>query len=213
MKTPVLIKMTDHLIVLAKPAGWLSIPGRGEAPCLLDWVRKEHGEAMAVHRLDVDTSGVIIYARTKDSHREASIWFEKHKVRKNYDLIAGGSLEAPVVRINAPVAGQPAVTQVECVESYEAAPVFLARARPLSGKRHQIRAHLAGKGCPLLGDKTYKGKRTFKLARGPLVITRVALHAASLSLPNGEKFEAPWPSEFAAWVEALRMEGVRGEGA
>lgn len=211
MNQPRIIQITPLWLAVDKPAGWLTIPGRdAAAPVLSDWARREHGEIWIVHRLDRETSGVVLFARTAEAHRQANLWFSRHEARKSYDLMAAGRPALPVFRINEPVEGQPSVTQVEVRESWPGA--FLARAMPLTGRRHQIRIHLAGKGFPLLGDPRYGGASEVRLRGEPLPIGRVALHAAKLELPGGARFEAPWPSDFTNWVERLRA-AARQEAA
>ena len=208
---PVLSKTPEWLVV-AKPAGWLSIPGRqASATVLSEWAEREHGPVWVVHRLDRETSGVLLLARTAEAHRKASLWFQKHQVRKAYDLLAQGLPCAPVMRLKTPVEGAPSVTQLESKEIFAEAGCFLGRALPLSGRRHQIRIHLSELGHPLLGDPTYRGSREILLSSGRrLSVGRVALHAARLELPSREIFEAPWPQDFGAWIAALREDKLHG---
>lgn len=202
---PQVIARTPQWLVLFKPAGWLTIPGRNapEAPVLSEWADREFGKAWVVHRLDRETSGVVLMALTAEAHRQANIWFQRHEVRKAYDLLAQGSPRAPMLRIKAAIEGSPSVTQVECKERF--AGCFLARAVPLTGRRHQIRIHLSGESHPLLGDPTYGGPSQIALSNGrSMPIGRVALHAARLELPSKEVFEAPWPEDFSGWIAELR---------
>jgi 23S rRNA-/tRNA-specific pseudouridylate synthase len=201
---PRIIAETARWRVVDKPAGMITVPGRArggsgqEEASLADWIRERSGEIWVVHRLDRETSGVVLFARDADSHREACRWFERREVSKFYDCLAAGEPSAPVLKLDEPVDGQRAVTQVQARERFAGA--FLGRARPLTGRTHQIRIHLAGAGHPLLGDVRYGGARLL----GDVEIPRVALHAARLELPGGETFEAPWPADFASWVERLR---------
>jgi tRNA pseudouridine32 synthase/23S rRNA pseudouridine746 synthase len=149
-----------------------------------------------VHRLDRETSGVLLLARDADSHREANRWFEHHEIRKLYDFLAVGRLSAPLVKVKAPIQGAPALTQFETVRARDG--FFHGRARPFTGKRHQIRIHLAGLGHSILGDSKYGGPREL----GGREYGRVALHASRLELPTGEVFESPFPADFAHWVSA-----------
>lgn len=208
---PRVLARTDRWLALFKPPGWLTIPGRTAegaeaAPVLSEWAASEAGPVWVVHRLDRETSGIVLMARSAEAHREANGWFQKHEVRKAYDLLAQGSVSAPMMRIKAPVEGSPSTTQVEVKENYGGC--FLARAVPLTGRRHQIRVHLAGLGFPLLGDPQYGGPREL----GGMRVERVALHAARLELPTREVFEAPWPEDFAGWVSRLRESKGNGHG-
>lgn len=195
---PQILAQTDEWLVVDKPAGYLTIPGRGEpSPVLIEWVRAREPAALVVHRLDRETSGVVLFARGKEAHRKAGIWFQKHEVRKIYDCLAAGEPSLPTFRVDEAIEGAPSKTQFEVKSRYRSG--FLVQARPLTGRRHQIRKHLRARGHPILGDREYGGPTRV----GTLTIPRVALHARILELPSGEKFEAPWPADFASWVEAL----------
>lgn len=206
---PAVVELTSEWLAVDKPPGWLTIagrPGEDPSPILKEWARERYGDVWIVHRLDRETSGVLLFARTAAAHRSASHWFETHQIRKHYDCLAVGVPLAPVLRLNTPVGGLPSVTQVEVAEAF--AEGFLGRARPLTGRRHQIRQHLAKAGFPLWGDPTYGGPRSVRLGGKPAAVARVALHALSLDLPDGKRFEAPWPDDFRGWVEALRTLGT-----
>ncbi|MFL5814023.1 MAG: RluA family pseudouridine synthase [Bdellovibrionia bacterium] len=203
---PEVIGNTDRWFVVAKPAGWLTIPGRASNqgvshPVLQEWAEAAHGAKLwVVHRIDLETSGVVLFAKTAESHRVANQWFEKHEVKKAYDFLAQGNPTSPIMKASDPIEGKPSVTQLEVKERFQGA--YLGRATPLSGRRHQIRIHLLKKGHPILGDETYGGPKQIESLN--LDIGRVALHAAKLELPGGERFEAPWPEDFQSWVEKLR---------
>lgn len=213
-----LLAITDSWLVVDKPAGLLSIPGRDPAePSALGLLREKHPEAMTVHRIDRETSGVLLFARSPDAHREANAWFEKHRSIKTYWALAAGSPFVPTLRISTPIEGAPALTQSTAIERFRGC--FLAETRILTGRRHQIRIHLSGQGHPLLGDPAYGGAKEIALfpssASGGggagagadpvwLPIGRVALHAKTLVLPTGEAFEAPLPYDFSHWLKELR---------
>ena len=203
---PQILAETHEWLILAKDAGWLTIPGRDpleKTPILLNWLREKHPEAMTVHRLDRDTSGVMLFARSPEAHRKANGWFSSREARKFYDALAGGKLSSPMLRISSLIGGAPSLSQVDRREVF--AGCFLARVRIVTGRRHQVRIHLSEEGHPLLGDVHYGGVRSIPLEGGKsLTIPRVALHASRLELPTGESFEAPWPADFTDWVERLR---------
>ena len=206
---PVLLQETERWLVIQKPAGWLTIAGRWEdtSPVLRGWVEENYGATFVVHRLDRETSGVILFARSAEDHRLANLWFMKRQIKKVYHCLCTHRAPAPILKIRVEVEGVPSRTQVEVMENYEEG--FLARVNPLTGRRHQIRIHLSHEGYPLWGDSRYGGPVEVKLGEKDLCIRRVALHATSLELPDGEKFEAPWPEDFKSWVEALREGGKR----
>jgi 23S rRNA pseudouridine1911/1915/1917 synthase len=205
------IAETSEWLVINKPAGWLTIAGRGlpdSVPILIDWVRKTHPQAMVVHRLDRETSGVILFALSEAAHQKANAWFRDRVTKKVYLCLASGSPSAPILKIKSPIEGAPSTTQVEVKERYEEG--FLASVRPLTGRRHQIRIHLSENGHPIWGDTRYGGASEIKFENSVLAVNRVALHANTLELPSGERFEAPLPKDMTSWLEALRKEGRRG---
>lgn len=208
MIAPRVIARTQRWLAVDKPAGLLTIPGRGPGKSLVEWARAEHGDVWVVHRLDRETSGVVLLALTVDAHREACLWFEKRQVTKYYDCLVSGRAAAPMMRLDQPIEGSRSLTQVQARERF--AEGFLARARPLTGRTHQIRIHLSGAGNPILGDTKYGGPPSVLSARtgARLEVPRVALHASRLELPGGEFFEAAWPEDFAAWMGWLVREGT-----
>ncbi len=203
---PRLIARTDDWCVVDKPPRWLSVQGRSERPVLVDWLRHHHGDIWVVHRLDEETSGVMLFARSDAAHRKACDWFARHEVRKVYEFLAAGLPRLPVFRVDLPIEEKPSSTQVEVVERFGSGERrgFLGRARPVTGRRHQIRIHLSRSGHPLWGDRRYEGSA---MPAPGIEVERVALHARSLSLPSGEVFESPWPADFSGWVEQARRMG------
>ena len=217
IQEPRILSITSRWLVLDKPPGWISIPGTpgsaSDAPVVLDWARshpenREQG-LWVVHRIDRETSGVLLMARTPDAHREASLWFQNRKVKKTYDCLATGEPKAPTFRIDVPVGGARSLSLVDVRERRREG--FLARVTPLTGRRHQIRIHLASTGNPLFGDTTYGGPRSVAFSSGSMEIGRVCLHASRLELPTGESFESPWPADFQGWLDRLLEEGSRAD--
>ncbi len=207
---PHTLALTSQWIVIAKPAGMLTIPGRGagsEELTLLEWVRREYSNAWVVHRLDRETSGVILFARTPIDHQTANGWFQNRKVKKIYHCLASGIPSAPFLKVTDPIEGAQSLSQIEVRESYQEG--FLGRVTPRTGRRHQIRIHLARSGYPIWGDTEYGGSREVLLSGEFLTVQRVALHASTLKLPTGEEFEAPFPEDFMGWLEQLRKRGKR----
>ena len=209
-----------------KPPGALVIPGRGEdrGPSLRERLEEQLGHKVyVVHRLDRDTSGVLLFARTAAAHRELSLAFERGLVRKVYQALAAGALAQPE-RVEVPLAparrgrmrpgrgeeGKPALTVVRPLETFAGA-TFL-EAEPLTGRTHQIRVHLLSLGHPLLVDPQYGRPRPLSAAElggegGQVVLARTPLHAALLEVPRLEKIaparlESPLPPDMA---EALRL--------
>lgn len=199
-----------HLLVLNKPAGLLSESTEGAAS-VLDLARRLSSakRLWLVHRLDANTSGVIVLARTRQASAALGDAFRHGRVRKDYLALCAGVLRsrqdinAPIGRIHGTrhgvtLGGKPASTIVEPLAS--SATVTLVHAAPRTGRTHQIRVHLAHLGHPLLGDGLYGGPR-YTDAIPPQPIARTMLHAARLTLPHpatGEpmQFATPAPADF-----------------
>lgn len=199
--TPISAKIllqTDAGWWVDKPAGWLTVDASrdSQVPVLGRWLERETNERVwPTHRLDVETSGVVFFARNPESHRKASMAFENHEVGKEYVFIAKGSPFLPSWIEKSAIRGQSAVTQFEVIERFGDR-AFYAIARPQTGRRHQIRIHLQVKGHPILGDTEYGG--TTEIAN------RVALHARRLSLPGEKAVEAALPEDFSSWLRTLK---------
>ncbi|MGE4488643.1 MAG: RluA family pseudouridine synthase [Kiritimatiellales bacterium] len=201
----------NNLIVVCKPSGLLAVPGKGEAnqDCVTARIKKLFPDCIdqpAVHRLDMDTSGLMVLARTADAHRELSRQFEHRETEKRYIALLDGELsddqgtiELPFrldvdnrpLQIHDPVHGKTGIThwQKLAVENGKTRVEFF----PITGRTHQLRVHAAsehGLGIPILGDRLY-GSGT---APGQL-----KLHASYLSFCHphtGEKLEFRLPPPF-----------------
>ena len=204
---PQILLQTSDWLALNKPAGWLTIPGRNtQAPILNAWAEEQVGKVWVVHRLDVETSGVVLFALHADAHRQANSWFEKSMVRKSYLALCQGGSARPMFRVNVPVNGLASQTRFEVLGRFQKSNAMQVAAFPQSGRRHQIRIHLASQGYPILGDETYHGPRSITRSdRGILQVARVALHASRLQLPDSVKtvIEAPLPEDFKEWLNFL----------
>ena len=204
---PEVLAETAHWVVVSKPAGMLSIPGSSSIHSLSAWAQKAYGAIWMVHRIDQETSGVVLMARSQEDHRRAGLWFQNREVKKIYHCLASGVPSAPLMKLNSGIAGKPCLSQVEVLESFHEG--FLARVVPRTGRRHQIRIHLSQRGHSLWGDLRYGGLAEVRLGGEPISVPRVALHSSSLELPSGEKFEAPLPNDFVSWLNQLRTRGQR----
>ena len=200
---PTIVFSDAHVIVADKPAGLVTAPtpesDRGD---LLDQLGKQFGEVYLVHRIDLPTSGLLVFARTREANKKLGDAFKVHDVEREYRAVAIGTVAAQT--IERPVDGKRAVTHVSVIESLAGATLISARLE--TGRTHQIRLHLAGNGTPIAGDSQHGGEtsRTF-IPRAP----RLALHAGRLGFAHpatGERvvFESALPPELAAWIARLR---------
>ena len=212
----------EHLVAVDKPAGVPAQPtlttDRGTLPELAGAL--VGGEVTLVHRLDRETSGVTVLARSKAAAAALSEAFRTGTPEKTYLALcarapapAEGRLEAAIgkdpkragLRRVAP-GGDAAATRYRTLGEVAGGGAALVEARPETGRTHQIRVHLAHLGAPLLGDPKYGGPRMV----GPLAIPRVMLHAARLELAHpvtGARLvlEAPVPADFAAAAAGLGL--------
>ncbi|MBY9065613.1 RNA pseudouridine synthase [Hyphomonas sp. WL0036] len=201
------IHIDDHLILIDKPSGLLSVPGRGEdkADCAIARVQADFSDALTVHRLDMATSGLLLMARGKDMQRALSMLFERSEVEKAYladvwgaPSPASGEIDLPLITDwpNRPLQkidheiGKPSRTLYETLSVSETGGRL--KLTPVTGRSHQLRVHLAAIGHPILGDEFYA--QGDALAARP----RLALHAAQLAFAHPAtgvpmKFEAPCP--------------------
>jgi tRNA pseudouridine32 synthase/23S rRNA pseudouridine746 synthase len=187
------IHFDDALIVAEKPAGVLSVPGRGadKQDCLSARIRRQFPDALVVHRLDMATSGLMLFARGAETQRRLSWMFRERKIEKRYVAIAAGRLAA-AGEIALPIAadwpnrprqkvdfasGKPSLTRFRLLAHDTAAGNSRIELEPVTGRTHQLRVHLAAAGHPILGDTLYGGETG---SRGE----RLLLHAAVLSLAH-----------------------------
>ncbi|MEW6716164.1 MAG: RluA family pseudouridine synthase [Chloroflexota bacterium] len=215
----------EDVLVVDKPAGMVVHPATGHKAGTLVHAVLAHapevrgvGEADrwgVVHRLDKDTSGVIIVAKNDSTRRWLQKQFRNHLVEKTYLALVDGAPPTPAGRVEAPIlrdTAQRKRMQVvpmgrgrEAFSEYRVLETFrehtLLEVHPITGRTHQVRVHLAFLGCPVVGDTVY-GKRKPSLSLG-----RHFLHAARLkvTLPGGERlFEAPLPRELEEALQHLR---------
>lgn len=200
-----LVFQDGWLMVINKPARLLSVPGRTLADSLIQRVNRFFPEARIVHRLDFDTSGLIVLARDSHTHRHLSTQFRERRVEKRYVALCRGRMTAATGWIHKPLCtdwpyrpkqkvdwqdGKPAITQWHLLAcSHQYSRLWL---RPLTGRSHQLRLHLASIGFPILGDPFYE------TCPRPSEARRLMLHAAQLAFAHPFfgtplKFHAPVP--------------------
>ena len=168
---PLTILHGDHeLLFVDKPAGLLSVPGKGDhlADCLLARVQAAFPTALLVHRLDRDTSGVMVFALTPHAQRHLGLQFENRQTRKTYVARVEGRLEPKQGTVDLPLAvdwpnrprqrvdrenGRPAVTEWRVQRAAD--DETRVRLMPRTGRSHQLRVHMLALGHPILGDPFY----------------------------------------------------------
>lgn len=205
---PALLARDGDLWALAKPAGMLVHPAADDDSVdLLAWAREALGAPPTltlVHRLDKDTSGVVLCARDGAAAAPLAACFAQGEVDKGYLALVHGGLPA-AGRIDRPLAdarrGRPLPAATRFEREAALGPFTLVRLAPETGRKHQLRAHLHQIGHSIVGDRRYGPRRPPPVPASP---GRLWLHAASLALPDGRRFEAPLPPELAAHLDTLR---------
>ena len=246
---PEVLYEDDQVLAVNKPAGCTVVRERWDLTCpfvdgVLRWLRQTRGEAgvhprfraRAVHRLDMDTTGVVLLAMTPEAEKALYDQFRRRAVKKEYLALVLGAPVETLCEVDVPIQecagdpsrmvvagrhGKPSVTRYELVERYR--PCALLRCHPLTGRRHQVRLHLSHVGLPVVGDSVYGGgeglflstfKRGYRPKKDrpePPLIGRPALHAVSVrcSHPSGKELliEAPLAKDFARTLKALAKWG------
>ena len=234
MHKPEIIFENDSFVAINKPAGLLSIPDReGKDPSLKTWLREKYGNIWTVHRLDRETSGVIIFAKDEVTHQYLSKVFEERAVEKIYAGIVQGTLSEPKGSIDEPIMehpvkpgvmvinkkGKASLTDYEVLE--ELGLYSLVQFRIHTGRTHQIRVHMQSLGHPIVCDDTYGDgkpvlissfKRNYKLSKDEEqerpILARMALHSQLLHFQDqqGEfhTLEAPLPKDMRALLQQLK---------
>ena len=184
-------------IVADKASGLLSVPGRGEGKedCLVHRVQACLPDALIVHRLDMETSGLLVLARGEEAHRRLSWLFRERQVEKRYIAVVAGRLERMDGEIDLPLicdwpnrprqkvdfeVGKPSLTRFRVLGHDPAGDATRVELEPVTGRSHQLRVHLQALGHPILGDPLYAGPAG--QARAP----RLLLHASRLAFTHPE---------------------------
>lgn len=184
-----LVHADEALLIVDKPSGLLSVPAKPPGPqdCLEARVRADYPETLLIHRLDGDTSGLMVFARTRLAQRHLNWQFERRQVSKTYVARVAGVIAADEGRVDLPLVcdwpnrplqmvcharGKPSVTDWRVLDREPAA--TRVELRPLTGRSHQLRVHLLSLGHPILGDRFYAPPEALAAA------DRLQLHAARL---------------------------------
>lgn len=220
----------DDYLIVNKPPGIATLEDRNDGVNLLKSAKTYHENTLVCHRLDKDTSGVIVFAKNEDSHRHLSVKFENRQVNKVYHAVVDGIHEYNQEEVDKPIKvtgkgivridfrqGKQSFTTFNSIEAFKMH--TLVECKPRTGRTHQIRVHLAELNSPITGDVTYGGrpfylssvKRNYNLKKWTEeqpMISRMALHAFSIEFEDisGKiiSVEAPYPKDFRVLVEQMR---------
>jgi len=221
----------DHYIVINKPPYIATLEDRNDPINILQMAKEYLPDAQVCHRLDKETSGVLVIAKHQEAYRHFAIMLEKRQVKKVYHAVTNGIHEFDNVSADQPIHssnsksrvdfrdGKPSLTLISTLETFKNH--TLVKCFPVSGRLHQIRVHLASHDAPICCDPMYGGdfvylsqlKRNFHLSKNAEeeqpILPRVALHAHNIAFYNFEsedtvEVEAPYPKDFAVLVKQLR---------
>lgn len=185
---PILLHIDDDLLVVDKPAGWLThADGQRRRPDVHSALSAQYGPLGVHSRLDIDTTGVLAFSRNPAGAARLQAALADRRAEKRYLAVVDAPLDRPQGRLCSPVGGQSAETDYTLV--HRNAHHAVLELRPRTGRTHQIRAQLAAAGRPLRGDARYGDALD---RRAP----RAMLHSTSLRLPDGLFIEAPLPADF-----------------
>ncbi|MFD1770618.1 RluA family pseudouridine synthase [Sphingobacterium suaedae] len=220
----------DNLIVINKPPFVASLDDRtGGEINILRLAKKYHADAQVCHRLDKDTSGILLIAKNPETYRLVSIEFERRRVDKNYHAIIGGTHTFDNLLVDLPILNQGNKNvSIDRANGKAAETIFnsiryfkhftLVNCKPITGRMHQIRIHLATQHAAIVGDSMYRGKpvylsqikkRGFTMSKDQEelpIMKRFALHAHSVRFSIDGKeyaFDAPYPKDFATLLKQL----------
>ncbi len=230
-----IIHKDEDILVISKAAGVLSIPDRyiSDAPNLAEILNGYFGEVFVCHRLDKDTSGIMVFARNADAHKHMNEQFQNHTLIKIYHAFVAGSVIKDEIDIDIPLMPNPAargttipssrgkesLTRIKVIECFRHATMI--ECNLVTGRHHQIRAHVAAIGHPLLVDNVYGESPEFMLSsikkRYNLkketeerpIIGRLTLHSYSIKFAHPKsngimEFIAGFPKDMKALHQILR---------
>jgi len=188
------IYLDASLVVVNKPAGLLAVPGLGadKQDCLASRVRAEFADALVVHRLDMATSGLLLFARGTEMQRRLSQLFREREIQKRYVAVVAGKLEPLSGEIDLPLigdwpnrprqkvdplSGKRSLTRYRLLAHDAGAGASRVELEPITGRTHQLRVHMAAIGHPIVGDALYGGDAGSGVGR-------LLLHASALSFAH-----------------------------
>lgn len=227
-----IVHVDEAILVVNKPPGLPTLPDGydSSAPHIKSILEPDFGRLWIVHRLDRQTSGILLLARSAEAHRSLNLQFEKHQVTKIYHALILGSPDWDEKTIHLslrpngdrrhrtvvdPENGKTAITETKIIQRFDRG-LCLVEAIPHTGRTHQIRAHLAAVGYPLAGDALYGGGKVLLLSQiSPEIVDkdipileRAALHALSLEFTHPTqmvkiKFLTVYPQDLAQVLHIL----------
>ena len=232
-KTEIIFE-NENFVAINKPAGLLSIPDReGKEISLKNILKEKYGQIFTVHRLDRETSGLIVFAKNEAMHKYLSQLFEERAVEKIYSGIVTGTITEKKGSIDAPIAenshkqgvmlihkrGKQSLTDYVVLEEF--GPYSFVQFQIHSGRTHQIRVHMQHIGHPVACDEVYGNgepvlissfKKKFRLSKSEEterpILSRLALHSRQLSFKDANdqthNLEAPLPKDMSALLQQLR---------
>ena len=228
-KNLILFEDTDFLAI-TKPPGISTLEDRAETTHMLSIAKDHHSNIQVCHRIDKDTSGVLVFAKHEDAYRHLSLQFQNREVAKTYHAIVHGQTNFEDTRMDVPLtiknqgivkwdrkSGKESVTFFNTLQNFKS--FSLLECKPVTGRRHQIRIHLKFLQHSIVGDKMYDGsmvflsqiKRKYKHAKDeekPL-IARMALHAKNINFKKMNEdpiqIEAPYPKDFLVLLKQLQQ--------
>ncbi|MFC2130745.1 RluA family pseudouridine synthase [Bacteroidota bacterium] len=234
LKIEIIFEDSD-IVVLSKTAGVFTIPDRydRQALNLYNFLQNKYGKIFTVHRLDRDTSGVIVFAKNAESHKNLNQQFQDHLVKKIYHVVISGIIRQDVIDIDIPISDNPgkkglsipsargkqSLTKLKVLERFRNA--TLCECSLITGRHHQIRMHCSAIGYPLLVDEQYGNSGTFYLSaikrkynlrkdtEEKPVIKRITMHSYELTfnhpVTNAKStFISEYPRDFSALLQILR---------
>ncbi len=226
-KESILFENTDF-IAINKPHGVSTLEDRADDTNILSEAKKLYPDIQVCHRLDKDTSGVLVLAKNPEGYRHLSLQFQNRKVEKIYHAIVHGPTNFEAFKVDLPLlvkgkgvvkwdtsSGKESYTYFTTLKNFKA--FSLVKCMPVTGRRHQIRVHLKHSKHSIVADTMYEGefvflshiKRKYKTGKREErpIINRTALHACSISFKTLEdevvKIEAPYPKDFSVLLKQL----------
>lgn len=214
---PVVLHSDSDVLLVEKPAGLLSVPGRHplNRDCLISRLQLHWPQALIVHRLDMDTSGIMVVALNRETHASLSRQFQQRQVFKQYEAIVhglvaedSGEVKLPLItdwpnrplQKVCPVDGKPALTRFQVLHRDPDRNLSHLLLTPETGRSHQLRVHMKTLGHPILGDTFYGDKETRAMA------SRLLLHATRLELLH------PGTGEFIRGLSPSALEKFHNAG-